>query len=259
MRTICRWGAVVVTTLFLVAPVAAGAQVSRDEFEALKSEVGSLREAVKAQSEILRQILDRAGALGDSREVPFKEVRVAIDGAAAYGKADAKVTIVEFSDYQCPFCARYSHSTFPQIERDYIETGRVKYVFRDYPIEAAHPQAFKAHEAVHCAAEQGKRREMHEKVFSSQRAMSVPDLTAHAQTLGLEKSRFEKCLSSGSHSTKVRTAISAGQQAGVRGTPTFFLGLTEANGTHLKAVRRIVGAQPYGVFKAAIDELLSSR
>lgn len=250
--------AVVAAGCLLMVSQATDAQVNREEFEALKSEVGVLREAVKTQSEILRQFLERAGMLRD-REAPFKEALVSIDGAPFYGKADAKVTIVEFSDYQCPFCARYSHDTFPQIERDYIQTGRVKYVFQDYPIEAAHPQAFKAHEAVHCAAEHGKRREMHDKVFSNQRALSISDLSAHAQAIGVDKGWFDKCLASASHSARVRGAINAGHAVGVRGTPTFFVGLTEPNSAKLKAMRRIVGAQPYNAFKAAIDELLSAR
>jgi protein-disulfide isomerase len=237
----------------------ADAQVTREEFEALKSEVGTLRDSVKTQNELLRQFLERVGSLREGREAPFKEMLVSVNGAAVYGKANAKVTIVEFSDFQCPFCARYANDTFPQIEREYIETGRVRYVFRDYPIEASHPQAFKAHEAVHCAAEQGKRGEMHKKIFANQRAMSVSDLTAHATGLGLDKARFEKCLAQGTHAAKVRSAMSAGEQAGVRGTPTFFVGLTELNSPNLKAVRRIVGAQPYGAFKAAIDELLAAQ
>jgi protein-disulfide isomerase len=241
--------------LLVVAP--ADAQVTRDEFEALKSEVGALKEGIKAQNELLKQFLERLGAArGDA---PFKETLIGVDGGAVYGKPDAKVTIVEFSDFQCPFCARYANDTFPQIEREYIETGRVRYVFRDYPIEASHPQAFKAHEAVHCAAEQGKRREMHKKVFANQRAMSVNDLTAHAAGLGLDKARFDKCLADGKQSAKVRSGMSAGEQAGVRGTPTFFVGLTEPNSPNLKAVRRIVGAQPYAAFKSAIDELLSAQ
>src|SRR5687767_9233940 len=250
-------------TLLLVALIVAGAagvasaQVTREEFDALKSEVNALKESLKSQSDLFRQLLERLGTgRGDA---PFKETLVGLDGGAVYGRPDAKVTIVEFSDYQCPFCARYSNMTFPQIERDYIETGRVRYVFRDYPIEASHPQAFKAHEAVHCAAEQGKRREMHKKVFANQRAMSVNDLNTHAAGLGLDKARFEKCLAQGTQSAKVRSAMSAGEQAGVRGTPTFFVGLTEPNSPNLKAVRRIIGAQPYAAFKTAIDALLAAQ
>ena len=251
--------AALTVTLVLAFSGTADAQVTREEFDALKSEVGALRESVKTQNELLKQFLERLGAAREGRDAPFKEMLVGVDGGAVYGKPNAKVTIVEFSDYQCPFCARYSNDTFPQIEREYIDTGRVRYVFRDYPIEASHPQAFKAHEAVHCAADQGKRREMHKKVFASQRAMSVNDLTAHAAGLGLDKARFEKCLAQGTYSGKVRSAMSAGEQAGVRGTPTFFVGLTEPNSPNLKAVRRIIGAQPYAAFKSAIDDLLAAQ
>jgi protein-disulfide isomerase len=249
----------VIATLAVVVHDPAGAQVSREEYDALRAEVGALRETVKTQNELLKQFLERLGAAREGRDAPFKEMLVGVEGGAIYGKPDAKVTIVEFSDYQCPFCARYANDTFPQLERDYIETGRVRYVFRDYPIEAAHPQAFKAHEAVHCAAEQGKRREMHKKVFANQRAMSVNDLAAHATALGLDKARFDRCLAQGTQSAKVRSAMSAGEQVGVRGTPTFFVGLTEPNSPNLKAVRRIIGAQPYGAFKTAIDELLGGQ
>ena len=172
-------GLMISAFLFLLSSGTAVAQVGREEFEALKAETERLREAIKSQTEALKQLLERTGSLRASREPSFQEL-VNVDGATFYGKSDAKVTIVEFSDYQCPFCARYAHETFPQIDREYIQTGRVKYVFRDFPIESIHPQAFKAHEAVYCAGEQGKRREMHEQVFSNQRAISSANLTAYA-------------------------------------------------------------------------------
>jgi protein-disulfide isomerase len=245
--------------LVFTGSYSANAQVTREEFEALRSEVRELKERVQTQNELLGRFLQQRSGLRDGREAPFKEMQIGLDGAAAYGAPGAKVTIVEFSDYQCPFCAQYSNDTFPQLEREYIDTGRVRYVFRDFPIEGAHPQAFKAHEAAHCAGEQGKRREMHKKIFSNQRTMDVNDLTAHAVALGLDKAQFEKCLGQGMQASKVRSGLSAGAEAGVRGTPTFFVGLTEPNSSKLKAVRRIVGAQPYGAFKAAIDELLSAQ
>jgi len=235
----------------LLSSQVAVAQVSREEFEALKTEIETLKRQFQ---ELLRAVRSRGGAAPEA----FQPVAVSVEGGASYGKTDAKVTIVEFSDYQCPFCARYSNETFPQIDRDYIQTGRVRYVLRDFPIESIHPQAFKAHEAVHCAGEQAKRREMHEKVFANQRAMTGADLDAHAQALGLDVAGFQKCLASGVHAAKIRKDLEEGQQSGVTGTPTFFLGLTEENSPKVKAIRRIVGAQPYSVFKAAIEELLSS-
>jgi protein-disulfide isomerase len=252
---------VIVAGFVLLGSDAAVAQVSREEFEALKTEIETLKEAVKRQTETLRQLQESTRALRSRAGAPpeaFQPIVVSVEGAAFQGKSDAKVTIVEFSDYQCPFCARYSKETFPQIDRDYIRTGRAKYVFRDFPIESIHPQALKAHEAVHCAEEQGKRWEMHEKVFANQR-VSVADLTAHAQAAGLDVAGFQQCLESGLQTAKIRKGLKEGQEAGVTGTPTFFLGLTESDSSKVKAVRKIVGAQPYSAFKAAIEELLSSR
>jgi protein-disulfide isomerase len=240
----------IIAGFVLLSSQAADAQVSRDEFEALKAEL----ETLKRQLQELTRAVRSLGAAA-----PFQPVVVNVDGAAFYGNRDAKVTIVEFSDYQCPFCARYANETFPQIDRDYIQTGRVKYVFRDFPIEAIHPQALKAHEGVHCAGDQGRRREMHEKVFANQRALSASDLAAHAQGLGLDAGGFQNCLASGLHSAKIRQSFEEGREAGVTGTPTFFLGLAESGSSKVKAVRKIVGAQAYGAFKAAIEELLSSR
>jgi protein-disulfide isomerase len=251
----------IVVIFILLSSQAGLAQVSREEFEALKGEIQRLKDVVQRQTEALKQLQEFARRLSSNRggTEAFQPIVVSVKDAAVYGKADAKVTIVEFSDYQCPFCARYSRETFPQIDREYVQTGKVKYVFRDFPIESIHPQAFKAHEAVHCAAEQGKRREMHERLFANQQAMGPADLAAHAQTLGLDRAAFEKCLGSGLHSAMIRRHLEEGQDAGVNGTPTFFLGLTDAKASSVKAVRRIVGAQPYSAFKATIEELLSSR
>lgn len=149
--------------------------------------------------------------------------------------------------------------TLPQIERDYVKTGKVKYVFRDFPIESIHKQAFKAHEAANCAREQGKYWEMHERLFANQRALGVKDLTRYAGALGLDVPTFERCLSSGKHAAEIRKDIADGAKAGVRGTPTFLLGLTEPDDSKVKAVRIIRGAQPYTRFKQAIDQLLGSQ
>ena len=111
---------------------------------------------------------------------------VATDGAPSRGKADARVTIVEFTDYQCPFCSRYVRETYPQLDKEYVQTGKVKYVLRDLPLEAIHPLAMKAAEAAHCAGEQGKYWEMHDRLFANQTELARTDLAKHAQALGLD-------------------------------------------------------------------------
>ena len=149
--------------------------------------------------------------------------------------------------------------TLPQIQRDYITTGKVKYVFRDFPLESIHKQAFKAHEAANCAGDQGKFWEMHNQLFANQKKLRPKDLSAYAETLGLDRSVFESCLNSGKHAAEIRKDIDTGVKAGIRGTPSFLLAYTESDPSKVKAVRMLRGAQPYRQFKDAFDQLLTSK
>ena len=128
---------------------------------------------------------------------------------------------------------------------------------RDLPLETIHPFAFKAAEATHCAGDQGKYWEMHDRLFANQGALARRDLTKHAQALGLDSARYEQCLGSEKYAPRVRKDLADAQKLQVNGTPTFFLGLTDPNNSEIKGTR-ISGAQPYSTFKAAIDRLLSS-
>jgi len=133
----------------------------------------------------------------------------------------------------------------------------VKYVVRDLPLESIHKLALKAAEATHCAGDQGKYWEMHDRLFASQRELARPDLSKHAQALGLDVAAFDQCVDSGKHEPRIRKDVAEAQRLQATGTPTFFLGLTEPKGSQIKGTR-MVGAQPYEAFKAAIERLLSS-
>jgi protein-disulfide isomerase len=146
----------------------------------------------------------------------------------------------------------------PRIDTEYIKTGKLKYIVRDFPLESIHPRAFKAAEAAHCAGEQGKYWEMHDRMFANQRQLAPSDLTAHAQAVALDAAKFQGCLDSGKHAARVRKDMLEGQRAGVRATPTFFLGVQESNDTSLRVVRVIRGAQPFSRVKDAIDSVLES-
>lgn len=183
---------------------------------------------------------------------------LAFDPLYAKGDKKAPVVLVEFSDYQCPFCARHVRETVPQIEREYVQTGKLRYAFRNYPLEAIHPQAFKAAEASLCAGEQGKFWQMHDQLFANQRALRPEDLHRHAQTIGLNVARFRQCLESGKYAGKVRQDQSDGQKVGIRGTPYFAIGYPDGN-DRVKVAKIISGAYPFQSFKEAIDSLLSSR
>jgi len=146
----------------------------------------------------------------------------------------------------------------PQLQRDYIDTGKLRYVARDFPLESIHPQAFKAAEAAHCAGDQRAYWPMYERLFANQRALGPADLVGHAQALKLDAAAFQSCLSSGKYAATVRQGLADGQKAGVTGTPAFFLGTIQPDGSKVKVVRVLKGAQPYSAFKEAIDGLLAA-
>jgi len=208
--------------------------------------------------ESIKQLLTtRQQAAQPSAPPPFRPVDISVAGAPYRGGKNAKVTMIEFTDYQCPFCSRHAKLTLPQIAKEYIDSGKVKYVLRDFPLESIHPAAFKAAEAAHCAGDQGKYWEMHERFFNQPGTLAPEGLVLHAEGLGLDKEAFQKCLDSGKHSTRVRQSLEDGQKAGVQGTPATFVGLTGADGKTIKTVKFLNGAHAYGNFKQAIDALLT--
>jgi protein-disulfide isomerase len=184
---------------------------------------------------------------------------VTFDNAIFKGNKNAPITLIEFADYQCPFCARFSRETFPQIEQNYVATGKVKFVFLNFPLEHSHPYAFKAAEAAQCASEQGKFWEMHRRLFDFQDTRYFNDWPHHAQMLSLDSAKFMQCLDSEATASKIRNELANGKSAGVKVTPTFFIGFTEPNQSQIKPLRQIVGAQPYTAFKEVFDSLLRTQ
>jgi protein-disulfide isomerase len=168
-------------------------------------------------------------------------VDVSEDDDAVRGSANAQVTIIEFSDYECPFCARAA-PTVEQILDTYGD--QVKFIYRDFPL-GFHANAQKAAEAAECAGEQGKYYEYHDKLFDTQ-ALDLVSLKQHAADLGLDTTAFNSCLDNGDMASEVQKDFSDGQAAGVSGTPTFFI-----NG------KKLVGAQPFSAFKPLIDAELA--
>ena len=165
------------------------------------------------------------------------------------GAANAKVTIVEFADFRCPFCERFFTDTKPQIFKDYVDTGKVKFIFRNYQFLG--DASVVAGNAAECANEQGKFWEFHDWLYKNQPPESdtsmynVDSLTTAAGTLGLNTDQFRSCLSAKKYNNNVTKDMQEGQKVGTSGTPTFYI-----NG------RELVGAQPYTAFKTIIDEEL---
>lgn len=174
---------------------------------------------------------------------PVERKQVAATGPAR-GPENAPVTIVEFSDFQCPFCSR-AVGTVEEVMKAYPD--KVRLVFRQFPLEF-HKQAPKAAEAALCANDQGKFWQMHDKLFGNQKALEVPALKGYAKELGLDTAKFDKCLDSGEKAAVVKADQADGQKLGVNGTPAFFI-----NGILLS------GAQPFDEFKSIIDDELKGK
>ena len=173
-------------------------------------------------------------------------VEVSLDDDAVKGDANAPVTIVEFSDYECPFCGKYVQETYPSIVSEYINTGKVKYVFRDFPLDF-HLNAQKAAEAAECAGDQDQYWEMHDYLFANQDYLAVDNLKGYAKDLGLDLAEFNDCLDSGKFADEVAADLLDGQAYGVSGTPAFFI-----NG------KLVSGALPFAAFKEEIDAALAN-
>ena len=174
---------------------------------------------------------------------------VDISGANIKGNENAPITIIEFSDFECPFCARFYTDTFSQIEKEYIDTGKVKVAYMHFPL-GFHSQAGPAAEASECAAEQGKFWEMHDKLFENSPAFSDSNYKVWAKEIGLNEAQFNDCLDNGKYATKVNAELTYGSQLGVSGTPGFFVGNEETGYVVIS------GAQPFSVFKQVIDSQL---
>lgn len=187
--------------------------------------------------------------------MPAGPVRARVAEGPSLGRVDAPVTIVEFSDYQCPFCQRFFTTTFPILKKEYIESGKVRYVFRDYPLAQLHPNARRAAEAAHCAGEQGKYWEMHDLLFQNQQSLAPPELGEHARSLGLNGEAFRRCLASGRNTPRVDRGVADGAAAGVQGTPGFVIGLTKPGDTVEGTPLR--GALPLETFRQIIEQLLT--
>jgi protein-disulfide isomerase len=141
--------------------------------------------------------------------------------------------------------------------KEYIETGKIKHVFLDFPLESIHKLAFKAAEAANCAGEQGKYWEMHDRLYSNQQALEP--WTTHAQAVGLDVPKFEACLNGGGQAAEIRRDMAEAQKAGVTGTPAFFLSYTDPKSSKVTTEIRLTGSQPFANFKAAIDKLLAEQ
>lgn len=238
------------------------AQAQSEAKDQPQGELSALRTDVRALQAEQQQIITRLDELRQILQANGQPVRpqppstLDIHGENFRGDVGARVAIIEYADFECPYCGEYERNTFPRILNDYIATGKVKYFYRDLPVPG-HARAMPAALAAHCAGEQGKYWEMHDSLFGKQNALSAPALLDRAQTLGLDKEKFTECQSSEKYTADIQKSVSDAQKMGIDGTPTFFLGVVEPSGD-VTIEKRLQGAAPFDVFKTEIDALLAS-
>jgi protein-disulfide isomerase len=218
---------------------------------------GRQQQLVDSQREILREIQELKTSPTRQAAAPAPlDFNLSVEGAAVKGNASASLTVIEFSDFECPYCARYVRESYPQLERDYVSTGKIRYAFRHFPLTGLHPHAMKAAEAGECGRSQGKFWPLHDRLFANQKSLEPASLLDHARAAGLDLKAFEACLE-GQAAAVVQADLDAGNRAGISATPTFFLGFAQKDGS-IRIVEKLVGAKPYAAFQSVLDRMLAS-
>lgn len=251
----------VAACVFLVAAQIGWAASTKEEVLELQEVVADLidgQEAMQKDLEEIKKLLQEGARAPSAAAAPgFSPREVSIDNAPVLGDENATVTLMEFSDYQCPFCSRHYREVMPTLVEDYVESGKLKIVMRENPIMSIHSRAMPASQAALCAKDQGKYWEMHDMIFDNQRELADENLKSYAATIGLDTTAFNECLDSGAMKKQVDGDLAVARSVGVRGTPGFVLGLTDPEDTNKANMTQFInGAQSLDTFKSAIDGLL---
>jgi protein-disulfide isomerase len=252
---------VVVLSALTMLPIGCAQTHSRQSSSTTDLEVEQLKKnMIQLQTDVaeMKQVLSRRPVVPTPKPIS-KLIRISLEGISFLGRADAPLTMVEYTDYHCPFCRRHARNTLPKLFRTYIDTGKLRYGIRDFPQTALHPDAFRLSEAALCAGDQGKYWQMHHEFMKGSGNADVSKLADNVLASKLDAQEFSACMDSNQHTSDLRATLDAGQELGVRGTPYFFIGESESTDDNKLVVGSTVrGAQPYSVFKSRIDELLET-
>lgn len=208
--------------------------------------------AILQELRAIRQLLQKQQAAAKPQKKRPTSARIQLSERPSLGEADAPVTLVEFTDYQCPYCKRFHDNTFPKLKEKYIDTGKLRYIAMDLPLRF-HQQAKPAARAAHCAAEQDKFWEMRKTLFRHPRALGQEELLSYAKELSLEISTFQECLKSDRYNAEIQQDIQTAHKAGFTGTPSFVIGKNINNYVNGAA---LIGAKSMAEFENHIQRFL---
>ena len=261
----------IISALAAILIVSTGSVLAQDGKEAevrkvlplIQEQLDALREGEQRlikEIEELKKLLQEKPGRADYAANPAMPniIPVNVHGEPFKGDGRARVAIMEYSDFDCSFCAKYAREIYPLIDEDYVKAGRIKYFFRDLPARE-HTNALAKARAARCAGEQGKFWEMHDRLFADQSASAGPDFTSHAQALELDTKKFNECLSGGRYVENIQLSVAGAKRIGILGTPAFLIGTVTEDGDFMRATKVLLGAEKYETFKSILDELLGSQ
>ena len=244
-----------ISASMLLFSLSAWSASTKEEIQQLSLQVEEIQ---KDLAEIKKLLKEGARAPAPAA-AGFRKQTASVGNSPFKGKVNAPITLIEYSDYQCPFCARNYRDVMPILQEEYIDTGKLRFFMREFPLSSIHKDATNASMAALCAGDQGKYWEMHDLLFENQKQLGVDNLKSFASTIGLDTGTFNECLDGKKTSGEVQKDIASASRLGMGGTPGFFIGLTDP--TDLDKVELSVylkGAKPIDAFRAAIDDLLES-
>ncbi len=218
----------------------------RAEIKSLRSETSQVREVV---TKLHRQTIQPQQVTAPEQASYTVNIQ---NTDPILGDANAKLVIVEFTDYQCPFCKRHHDQTFSRLKKEYIDTGRAKYILKDYPL-GFHEEAKQAAVAADCAGKQGLYWEMYDGLFENQRSLGAEVYQSLAEKIGADQKAFTACLKDDVMIKHVEQDISYASTLSVTGTPSFFIGTLDGN--KVVNAKKLTGAQPYSSFATIIQSL----
>lgn len=238
-------------SLYVSSVLAADEWITEEVLNQLSEIRRDMKDIKNELKEMRGEINNIQTAILGKKKAPVRNVK--FGEKPILGKNDAKVAIIEFSDFQCPYCNRHNIQTLPKLKKQYMDIGKVKYVMRDFPL-GFHRQAKPAAIAANCAGEQGKYWPMHDKLFENARKLKRELFIGLAKELELDEKKYVSCLDDPKQAVSVEKDMAYGESLGVSGTPAFFIGNIE-NGI-MTNVRPLSGAQPYERFAQIIDGYL---
>jgi protein-disulfide isomerase len=243
-------GALIIAALLVWAAAPAAAQSVQQQNQEILTELKAIHQLLDT---LVSRLSAPSPAAGAGR--PDNRVRLTDLTGFSLGRADAPLTMVEFTDLQCPFCRQFHVTAFDQLKKDYIDTGKLRYISRDFPIDQLHPLATSAARVGRCAADQGKFWEMRHLILANNASLTTARFQDFAKELQLDMPTFTACVANpAAHDAELRKDAAEAAKVGVSGTPSFVVGPTGADGLDGYL---LVGAQPYPTFDAGLKELLA--